>query len=162
MSYRIGQGIDFHQLVEGREFWLGGVLIPHSKGALGHSDADVLLHAICDALLGALGLGDIGKHFPDTSAEYKGIDSKILLERTYQLVRKKGYVLVNADSTILLQAPKIMKYVDDMRSTIAGILRVSVDDISIKATTTEQLSFIGREEGIVATANVLLQRTDRS
>ena len=156
--YRIGQGIDFHKLVEGREFWLGGIHIPHSKGALGHSDADVLLHAICDALLGALSLGDIGKHFPDTDPVYKGIDSKILLQKTYQLVREKGYVLVNADSTILLQAPKIMKYVDDMRETIAGILNVSVDDISIKATTTEHLSFIGREEGIVATANVLLQR----
>ena len=156
--YRIGQGIDFHKLVEGREFWLGGIHIPHSKGALGHSDADVLLHAICDALLGALSLGDIGKHFPDTDPVYKGIDSKLLLQKTYQLVREKGYVLVNADSTILLQAPKIMKYVDDMRETIAGILNVSVDDISIKATTTEHLSFIGREEGIVATANVLLQR----
>ena len=156
--YRIGQGIDFHKLVEGREFWLGGIHIPHSKGALGHSDADVLLHAICDALLGALSLGDIGKHFPDTDPVYKGIDSKLLLQKTYQLVREKGYVLVNADSTILLQEPKIMRYVNDMRETIAGILNVSVDDISIKATTTEHLSFIGREEGIVATANVLLQR----
>jgi 2-C-methyl-D-erythritol 2,4-cyclodiphosphate synthase len=156
--YRIGQGIDFHKLVEGREFWLGGILIPHSKGALGHSDADVLLHAICDALLGALSLGDIGQHFPDTDPAYKGIDSKVLLQKTYELVRSKGYRLVNADSTILLQAPKIRKYVDEMRSAIAGILDVSVDDISIKATTTEQLSFIGREEGIVATANILLQK----
>ncbi len=158
MSFRIGQGIDFHKLVEGREFWLGGVLIPHSKGALGHSDADVLLHAICDALLGALSLGDIGLHFPDTDASYKGIDSKVLLQRSYQLVCEKGYILVNIDSTILLQAPKIRKYVDDMRAVIADILSVTVDDVSIKATTTEQLSFIGREEGIVATANVLLQK----
>ena len=158
--YRIGQGIDFHKLVEGREFWLGGILIPHTKGALGHSDADVLLHAICDALLGALSLGDIGQHFPDTDANYKGIDSKILLQRSYQLVCEKGYTLVNIDSTVLLQAPKIRKYVDDMRKTIAGILNVTIDDVSIKATTTEQLSFIGREEGIVATANVLLQKTD--
>ena len=156
--YRIGQGIDFHKLVEGREFWLGGILIPHTKGALGHSDADVLLHAICDAMLGALSLGDIGQHFPDTDKSYKGIDSKILLQRSYQLVCEKGYSLVNIDSTILLQAPKIRKYVDDMRSAIAAVLGISVDDVSIKATTTEQLSFIGREEGIVATANVLLRK----
>jgi 2-C-methyl-D-erythritol 2,4-cyclodiphosphate synthase len=156
--YRIGQGIDFHQMVAGREFWLGGVHIPHSKGALGHSDADVLLHAICDALLGALGMGDIGHHFPDTDVAYKGIDSKVLLRRCYQLVGERGYKLVNMDSTILLQAPKIMKYVPEMRSIIAGILNVAVEDISIKATTTEHMSFIGREEGIVATANVLLQQ----
>lgn len=156
--YRIGQGIDFHKLVEGREFWLGGVLIPHTKGALGHSDADVLLHAICDAILGALSLGDIGQHFPDTDAAYKGIDSKLLLQKCYQLAGEAGYTLVNIDSTVLLQAPKIRKYVDEMRSTIAGILNLSPNDVSIKATTTEQLSFIGREEGIVATANVLLQK----
>jgi 2-C-methyl-D-erythritol 2,4-cyclodiphosphate synthase len=154
--YRIGQGIDFHQMVAGREFWLGGVLIPHTKGALGHSDADVLLHAICDALLGALGLGDIGKHFPDTDESLKNIDSKILLEKSYLLVKGKGYRVVNVDSTILLQAPKIMKYAESMKSVIAGILELHPDDISIKATTTEQMSFIGREEGIVATANALL------
>lgn len=159
--YRIGQGIDFHKLVEGREFWLGGIHIPHSKGALGHSDADVLLHAICDALLGALSLGDIGQHFPDTDATYKGIDSKVLLQRSYQLVCERGYSLVNIDCTILLQAPKIRKYVDEMRVVIADILEVSVEDISIKATTTEQLSFIGREEGIVATANVLLRKNNQ-
>jgi len=156
--YRIGQGIDFHKLVEGRDFWLGGIHIPHHKGALGHSDADVLLHAICDALLGALSLGDIGQHFPDTDAAYKGIDSKLLLRKSYQLVTDRGYKLVNIDSTILLQAPKIRKYVDDMRTAIATVLQIAVDDVSIKATTTEQLSFIGREEGIVATANVLLQK----
>ena len=156
--YRIGQGIDFHQLVAGREFWLGGILIPHSKGALGHSDADVLLHAICDALLGALSLGDIGKHFPDTDSSFKNIDSKILLEKCFYLVAERGYCVVNIDSTILLQAPKIMKYADDMKAAIAHILRIATDDISIKATTTEQLSFIGREEGIVATANVLLMK----
>ena len=158
--YRIGQGIDFHKLVEGQEFWLGGILIPHTKGALGHSDADVLLHAICDALLGALSLGDIGQHFPDTDAAYKGIDSKVLLAKSYHLVCERGYRLVNVDSTILLQAPKIRKYVDEMRQTIADILSVSADDVSIKATTTEQLSFVGREEGIVATANVLLMKTN--
>jgi 2-C-methyl-D-erythritol 2,4-cyclodiphosphate synthase len=156
--YRIGQGIDFHKLVEGRDFWLGGIHIPHHKGALGHSDADVLLHAICDALLGALSLGDIGQHFPDTDAAYKGIDSKLLLRKSYQLVTERGYKLVNIDSTILLQAPKIRKYVDDMRAAIAAVLEIDVDDVSIKATTTEQLSFIGREEGIVATANILLQK----
>lgn len=154
--YRIGQGIDFHQMVEGREFWLGGVLIPHSKGALGHSDADVLLHAICDALLGALGMGDIGKHFPDTDQSFKNIDSKILLQQSYQLIAERGYKVVNVDSTILLQAPKIMKYVPAMQEAISKILELDITDVSIKATTTEQLSFIGREEGIVATANVLL------
>jgi 2-C-methyl-D-erythritol 2,4-cyclodiphosphate synthase len=157
--YRIGQGIDFHKLVEGREFWLGGILIPHSKGALGHSDADVLLHAICDALLGAVGLGDIGQHFPDTDQEFKGIDSKILLRRSYALVCEAGYRLVNIDSTVLLQRPKIRPHIDGMRQAIADILNVSAADVSIKATTTEQLSFIGREEGIVATANVMLQKT---
>lgn len=158
MSFRIGQGIDFHQLVAGRDFWLGGVKIPHNKGALGHSDADVLLHAICDALLGALSLGDIGMHFPDTDAAYKNIDSKILLQRSYQLVAEQGYTVVNIDSTILLQAPKIKPYVEEMRKVIAGLLNVTINDISIKATTTEHMSFVGREEGIVATANVLLQR----
>lgn len=158
--YRIGQGIDFHQMVEGREFWLGGVLIPHSKGALGHSDADVLLHAICDALLGALGLGDIGKHFPDTDQSFKNIDSKILLQQSYQLIAERGYKVVNVDSTILLQAPKIMKFVPAMQEAISKILELEITDVSIKATTTEQLSFIGREEGIVATANVLLCKTN--
>src|SRR5436190_22521581 len=131
--FRIGQGIDFHKLAEGREFWLGGVRISHSKGALGHSDADVLLHAICDAMLGALSLGDIGMHFPDTDVAYKGIDSKILLQRTYQLVCEQGYALVNIDSTVLLQAPKIRKYVDEMRATIAEILNTDTNAISIKA-----------------------------
>lgn len=158
--YRIGQGIDFHQMVEGREFWLGGVLIPHSKGALGHSDADVLLHAICDALLGALGLGDIGKHFPDTDQSFKNIDSKILLQQSYQLIAERGYKVVNVDSTILLQAPKIMKFVSAMQEAISKILELEITDVSIKATTTEQLSFIGREEGIVATANVLLVKAN--
>lgn len=156
--YRIGQGIDFHQLVEGREFWLGGVLIPHTKGGLGHSDADVLLHAICDALLGALGLGDIGKHFPDTDQSFKDIDSKILLQRCYSLIKERGYAVVNVDSTILLQAPKIMKFVPAMQEAIAGILKLETTDVSIKATTTEQMSFVGREEGIVATANALLMK----
>src|ERR1051325_4797435 len=154
MSYRIGQGIDFHQLAEGRELWLGGVLIPHTKGCLGHSDADVLLHAICDALLGAVCLGDIGQHFPDTDAAYKNADSKILLRRCYTMVREKGYWLVNVDSTLLLQAPKIRPFVEQMQAAIAQTLHISADDVSIKATTTEGLSFVGREEGVVATASV--------
>lgn len=158
MSYRIGQGIDFHQLEEGRDFWLGGIHIPHHKGAVGHSDADVLLHAICDAMLGALGLGDIGVHFPDTDASLKGIDSKILLKKSYDLIKEKGYSIVNIDSTLLLQKPKISPYVPKMQETIAGILELTIEDVSIKATTTEKLSFIGREEGVVATANVLLQK----
>ncbi len=158
MSYRIGQGIDFHQLAEGRELWLGGVHIPHNKGCVAHSDGDVLLHAICDALLGAVSLGDIGLHFPDTDVTYKNADSKVLLKRCYALVREKGYWLVNIDSTLLLQAPKIRPYVEKMQHTIAHTLHISADDVSIKATTTEGLSFIGREEGVVATANVLLQK----
>jgi 2-C-methyl-D-erythritol 2,4-cyclodiphosphate synthase len=158
MSFRIGQGIDFHQLAEGRKLWLGGVEIPHHKGCVGHSDADVLLHAICDAMLGAVGLGDIGQHFPDTDATFKGIDSKVLLKRCYAMVREKGFWLVNIDSTLLLQAPKIRSYVELMQKTIANIVHLAPEDVSIKATTTEQLSFIGREEGVVATANVLLQK----
>ncbi len=156
--YRIGSGVDFHQLVEGRDFWLGGVLIPHEKGALGHSDADVLLHAICDALLGALGLGDIGLHFPDTSVEYKNIDSKILLRTTYELITKEGYRLVNVDTTLCLEKPKIKPYVIEMQKTIAAILHVDEKDVSIKATTTEKLGFVGREEGVVAYATALLQK----
>lgn len=158
MSYRIGQGIDFHKLEEGIDFWLGGIKIPHHKGAIGHSDADVLLHAICDAMLGALSLGDIGVHFPDTDPQYKGADSKKLLAHCYKLIQEKGYTLVNVDSTLLLQAPKIKPYVPQMVKTIADILSLTSEDVSIKATTTETLSFIGREEGVVATANVLLQK----
>lgn len=158
MSYRIGSGIDFHQLVEGRDLWLGGVKIPHHKGALGHSDADVLLHAICDALLGALCLGDIGVHFPDTEAAYKDIDSKILLQQTANLIAAEGYAVVNVDSTLCLQSPKIKSYVGQMQEVIAAILGITVKDVSIKATTTEQLGFVGREEGLVATATVLLVR----
>jgi 2-C-methyl-D-erythritol 2,4-cyclodiphosphate synthase len=156
MSYRIGSGVDFHQLVDGRDFWLGGVQIPHSKGALGHSDADVLLHAICDALLGALALGDIGVHFPNTDPAYKDIDSKILLQKTFGLIKAKGWKVVNVDSTVLLEAPKMMKYAPAMRTVIAAALEVTPEDISIKATTTEQMGFVGRGEGIVAYATVLL------
>jgi 2-C-methyl-D-erythritol 2,4-cyclodiphosphate synthase len=157
MGYRIGFGVDFHQLAEGRELWLGGICIPHTKGSLGHSDADVLLHAICDALLGALNLGDIGLHFPNTDPAYKDIDSKILLKKSYELVRAKGYKLVNMDSTVCLEAPKIMKYAPAMRAAMAEILEVAVDDLSIKATTTEQMGFVGRGEGLTAYATVLLE-----
>ena len=158
MSFRIGQGIDFHRLEEGREFWVGGILIPHHKGAVGHSDADVLLHAICDALLGALGLGDIGVHFPDTDPQYKGADSKELLKHCYQLIKEEGYTVVNVDSTLLLEAPKIKPHVPKMQETIAAILNLTIKDVSIKATTTETMSFVGREEGVVATANALLEK----
>ncbi len=158
MQYRIGSGVDFHQLEEGRELWLGGVQVPHHKGAIGHSDADVLLHAICDALLGALALGDIGKHFPNTDQQYAGIDSKILLQKTYSLVAGKGYAVVNIDSTVCLENPKIMKYVPQMQEAIAGILNITAEDISIKATTTETMGFAGREEGLVAYATVLLSK----
>lgn len=159
MSYRIGSGIDFHQLVEGRPFWLGGVEIPHHRGALGHSDADVLLHAICDALLGALALGDIGVHFPDTDASLKNIDSKILLARCYELITARGYKVVNIDSSLCLQAPKIKSYVPAMQEVIARILSLQTADVSIKATTTEKMGFVGREEGLVAYATVLLQKS---
>ncbi len=160
MAYRIGLGTDFHQLVTGRKLWLGGIEIPHFKGALGHSDADVLLHAICDALLGALNLGDIGIHFPDSDAGLKDIDSKILLQKTFYLIREKGYQIVNIDSMVCLEKPKIMMYADAMRTAIAAILDMQTEDISIKATTTEKLGFVGREEGIVAQAIVLLKKLD--
>lgn len=158
MSYRIGTGIDFHKLIEGRDLWIGGVKIPHHKGALGHSDADVLLHAICDALLGALGMGDIGTHFPDTDNAFKDIDSKILLERTITLIEKENYSVVNIDSTICLQLPKINPYVLEMRQVIADIVKVNINDVSIKATTTEEMGFVGREEGLMANATVLLKK----
>lgn len=158
MSFRIGFGIDFHQMVEERDLWIGGVKIPHHKGAKGHSDADVLLHAICDAMLGALSLGDIGVHFPDTDAAYKNIDSKILLKRTFELIAAKGYKVVNVDSSLCLEAPKIKPYVNSMQETIASILQVDVSDVSVKATTTEKMGFVGREEGLVAYATVLLEK----
>ncbi len=157
MSYRVGSGVDYHRLVEGRDLWIGGIQIPHHKGALGHSDADVLLHAVCDALLGSLGLGDIGTHFPDTDVAYKNIDSKILLSRTMALLQKEGYGVVNIDCTICLQAPKIKPYTGQMREIIAALAGITPRDVSIKATTTEQLGFVGREEGLVAHATVLVK-----
>ena len=160
MSYRIGLGTDFHQLAAGRKLWLGGIEIPHSKGAKGHSDADVLLHAICDAMLGALSLGDIGIHFPDTDQSLRGIESRILLQKTFGMIRERGFRIVNLDTVVCLEKPKIMSFASDMRMVISGILEISVDDISIKATTTEKLGFIGREEGIMAQAVVLLRKVD--
>ena len=158
MSFRVGFGFDVHQLKEGLDLWLGGIIVPHTKGGLGHSDADVLIHSICDALLGAANLGDIGKHFPDTDAEYKGIDSKILLKEVMILIRKKGYELGNMDSTICLQSPKIGKYISEMQNVLAFCMDVDLDLVSIKATTTEKLSFVGREEGISAYATVILNK----
>lgn len=159
MSFRIGSGVDFHQLTEGRELWIGGVMVPHYKGALGHSDADVLLHAICDAMLGALALGDIGIHFPNTDPAYKDIDSKILLQKCQELIAAKGYQVVNLDSTLCLENPKIKPFVPAMRKTIAQLLKVDISAISVKATTTEQMGFAGREEGLMAYATVLLQQS---
>ena len=156
MEIRVGSGFDVHQLKEGLDFWLGGIIVPHSKGALGHSDADVLIHSICDALLGAANLGDIGKHFPDTDPKYKAIDSKILLSSVMQIIREKGYKLGNVDSTICLQKPKIQDYIPQMQKTLASCMGVDIDIVSIKATTTEELSFVGREEGVSAYATVLI------
>ncbi len=158
MNIRIGYGIDYHQLVEGRDLFIGSVKIPHHKGALGHSDADVLLHAICDALLGAAALGDIGVHFPDTSNEFKDIDSKILLAKTKALIEAEGYQVINIDSTLCLEAPKIKPYVPQMQETIASILGITIKDISIKATTTEKMGFVGRQEGLVAHAVCLIRQ----
>lgn len=155
-NIRIGLGYDVHQLREGRDLWLGGIKIPSRLGAYGHSDADVLLHAICDALLGALSLGDIGIHFADTDAQFKGIDSKILLDRTYQLVKAKGWLVGNVDCALILQAPKIAKYVPEMQSVIGKILEIETGDISIKATTAEQMGFAGEMKGVEAKAVCLL------
>ena len=156
IPFRIGFGIDFHRLSEGRELWIGGVKLEHHKGALGHSDADVLLHAICDAMLGAACLGDIGVHFPDTDLAYKNIDSKILLKKSNELINKAGYLVGNIDSTICLELPKIKPYSSEMQTVIADILGIEASQVSIKATTSEKMGFVGREEGIAAYATVLL------
>ena len=157
MAFRIGFGIDFHQLAEGRELWIGGVMIPHTSGAVGHSDADVLLHAICDALLGAACLGDIGVHFPDTDMTYKNIDSKILLRKTVELISNQGYKIGNIDSSLCLQEPKIKPYILEMQRAIASAAGIAENAVSIKATTTELMGFVGRKEGLVAYATVLLE-----
>ncbi|MDD4637274.1 MAG: 2-C-methyl-D-erythritol 2,4-cyclodiphosphate synthase [Bacteroidales bacterium] len=158
MKIRTGFGFDVHKLVEDRKLWLGGILIDHTFGLLGHSDADVLLHAICDALLGAANLRDIGFHFPDTAGEYHNIDSKILLKRTRDLLASKGYTIGNIDSTICAERPKLNPHIPAMQQTIASVLEIDPDDISIKATTTEHLGFTGREEGIAAYAVVLITK----
>ena len=156
MKFRVGHGYDVHKLVEDRKLIIGGVEIPHSKGLLGHSDADVLAHAICDALLGAAALGDIGKHFPDNDDRYKDVDSLVLLDKVCELIRNKGYEISNVDSTILAQAPKLRPYIDEMRSKLAKAMKLDIDELSVKATTEERLGFTGREEGIAAHAVVLL------
>lgn len=153
---RVGIGYDVHQLIAGRKLWLGGVEVPHSKGLLGHSDADVLIHAICDALLGAAALGDIGKHFPDKDPQYKDIDSKILLRKCGELLEKKGYYIVNIDSIVVAQQPKVGPFIPQMRQVMADILNIDIDQISVKATSTERLGFEGREEGISSQAVVLI------
>lgn len=158
MKIKVGFGFDVHQLQEGRDFYIGGVKIPHTKGALGHSDADALIHAICDALLGAAGLKDIGFYFPDTSVEFKGIDSTILLKRVVELISEKGYTIGNVDVSLVLEKPKIKPYIDDMIATLAPILKVESDDISIKATTNEKMGYVGREEGIAAYAVCLISK----
>lgn len=154
---RIGQGYDVHRLVEDRDLWICGIKIPHSHGLLGHSDADVAIHALCDALLGALALGDIGKHFPDSDSRYKGIDSKILLRNVMELIRSHGYQIVNCDITICAEAPKFRPHIDLMRKTLADTMSVDIQQVSVKATTTERLGFTGRQEGISAFAVCLLE-----
>ncbi len=158
MSFRVGIGYDVHRLAEGESLWLGGILVPHHKGTVAHSDGDVLIHAICDAMLGALKLRDIGTHFPDNSAEFKNIDSKLLLQRSYELVKEKGYSIVNIDSSISAQQPKLKPFIPEMEKVMADVLGVDVDCVSVKATTTEKLGFEGREEGISVNAVVLLQK----
>ncbi|MBQ9586653.1 MAG: 2-C-methyl-D-erythritol 2,4-cyclodiphosphate synthase [Bacteroidales bacterium] len=154
--FRTGIGYDVHQLKEGLPLWLGGIQVPHSKGLVGHSDADVLIHAICDALLGAAALGDIGQHFPDTDPAYKGIDSKRLLDKVCTLLKEKKYTIGNVDAILIMQKPKVAAFIPQMRQTLANVMHLPLDNISIKATTTEHLGFEGREEGISALANVLI------
>ncbi|WP_214803769.1 2-C-methyl-D-erythritol 2,4-cyclodiphosphate synthase [Exiguobacterium sp. s194] len=156
---RIGQGFDVHAFAEGRPLILGGIEIPHDRGLLGHSDADVLLHTIADAALGAIAAGDIGKHFPDTDPEFKDADSKVLLQHVWQLVKAEGYVLGNVDATVMAERPKLRTYIDDMRAVIAELLEADISQVNVKATTTEKLGFTGREEGIAAQAVILLNRT---
>jgi 2-C-methyl-D-erythritol 2,4-cyclodiphosphate synthase len=158
MKIRVGFGYDVHRLAENRELWLGGIKIEHAKGLQGHSDADVLLHAICDALLGAANLRDIGFHFPDTAGEYKDIDSKILLKRTLEVLTEKGYSIGNIDATITAERPKLNPHIPEMQKVISEILNIDIDDISIKATTSEKMGFVGREEGFSAYAVALIQK----
>ncbi len=156
IPFRIGQGYDIHQLEEGREFWLGGIKISHTHGAKGHSDADVVCHSLCDALLGAAGLRNIGYYFSDRDPQWKGVDSKILLDKSLQMVRDKGYEVGNVDVTIVLQQPKINPYIEEMKSCLAAVMTIDADQISIKATTSEYMGFVGREEGILALAVAMI------
>lgn len=156
MKIRVGFGFDVHQLVAGRDLWLGGILLEHEKGLLGHSDADVLVHAICDALLGAANMRDIGYHFPDTSGEYKDVDSKLLLAQTIEIIATKGYKVGNIDATICAERPKLKAHIPAMQETLARVMGIDTDDVSIKATTTEKLGFTGREEGVSAYVTVLI------
>lgn len=156
MKIRVGFGFDVHRLVEGRELWLGGIRLEHSMGLLGHSDADVLIHAVCDALLGAAHLRDIGYHFPDTDSAYEMIDSKILLRKTVELLAEKGYVVGNVDATICAERPKLKAFIPEMQRVMAQVMGIDEEDVSVKATTTEKLGFTGREEGIAAYATVLI------
>ncbi len=158
MKIRVGFGYDVHRLAEGEELWLGGIRIDYEKGSVAHSDGDVLIHAICDALLGAANMRDIGYHFPDTSSDFENIDSKILLKKTVDLIATKGYSVGNVDSTIALQKPKIKPFIEEMQKVLAGVMGIDQDDVSIKATTTEKLGFVGAEEGIVAYATVLISK----
>lgn len=158
MRVRVGMGYDVHALAEGRELWLGGIRIEHEKGLLGHSDADVLIHAVCDALLGAANMRDIGYHFPDNAGEFKNIDSKILLARTVKLIGTKGYRIGNIDVTVCAERPKLKNHIPEMQQTLAGVMGIDIDDISIKATTTEKLGFTGRQEGISAYAVALIEK----
>ena len=160
MKIRVGFGFDVHRLVEGRELWLGGIKLEHELGLLGHSDADVLIHAICDALLGAANMRDIGYHFPDTAGEFKNIDSKILLAETVDLIAAKGYKVGNVDATICAERPKLKARIPEMQLVLAHLMRIDVDDVSVKATTTEKLGFTGREEGISAYATVLIEKAE--
>lgn len=156
MKIRTGIGYDVHRLGEGEELWLGGILVPHTKGSIGHSDGDTLIHAICDALLGAANLRDIGFHFPDNDPSLKGIDSKILLKKTVSIIKEKGYTIGNIDSTICLQRPKIKDLIPQMQEVLAKVMSIDIDDVSIKATTTEKLGFVGTEDGVAAYASVLI------
>ncbi len=160
MKIRVGQGYDVHRFAKDRELWLGGIKISYEKGLLGHSDADVLIHAICDALLGAANLRDIGYHFPDNRDQFKNIDSKILLSETVRLLKEKGFKIGNIDSIICAQQPKLKPYIEKMQQTLAEVMQIDKEDISIKATTTEKLGFVGREEGIAAHATVLIEKIE--
>ncbi len=160
MKIKTGIGFDVHRLETGLPLWLGGISVEHEKGCVAHSDGDVLIHAICDALLGAAGLRDIGYHFPDTSADFKGVDSKILLRRTVELIQKEGYVISNVDSIVCMQRPKLKDYIEKMRICLAEVMQLSPEDVSVKATTTEKLGFEGREEGVSAYATVLILKNE--